>query len=169
VPASGSRADQQFAEPVKGACGSLSDVLSVIHWERVALELRGAVLVAGPRPVSRVTLHLLLRAMSEHLGQVARAPLRSNLPNPLSPEIPDQVAAAIGQHRFAVAVREHMRRVVLQRCNVAERADITASALNHVLDGRQNASLALMLPVAIAVCAIELVPSPVSVAELLRL
>lgn len=78
-----------------------------------------------------------------------------------------QIAAIIWQHRFALSVRALMRHKVLTQDDLAETAQVSRSALNHILTGRQNASVTLMLSIAISLDAVELIPSPSSIAELL--
>lgn len=72
------------------------------------------------------------------------------------------------QHRFALAVRAHMRAEVLTQRQVAAAAGIGESALNHILNGRQAASQVTMLAIAIGLDATTLIPSPTGISELLE-
>lgn len=100
-------------------------------------------------------------------GRVTGAALR-RLPAVMDPETAGLVAAAVWQHKFVIALRQHMDAAVLTQRQVADLAGLTESVLSGLMLGKHYATNLNLMRITVTLDAIDLLPSPAGTSDLLN-
>lgn len=103
-----------------------------------------------------------------HFGAVSGTKLRDDLAAVVPSVRLGEVAAAVWQHHFSIALRQTMRVRELTQREVAELAGVSEDVLNHILNGRRVASQSFLFEIVLALEAIDLLPRPLESPDLLK-